>query len=274
MSNNEDRLREAFTAHENLAPDPTAVYGRVQELAKTYKRRRRTVQAAGTAVLGAGLVAGVINLPTLIGAATGGSNSPGVFAGALPTPAASTPPTDAEIQARYDAYFQAGYDYDDAVELARLWNLSADNIGSVKAEAGRRLLAGEGLPIQPTPNPPETQEPVDPQVEARYAAYFNAGYDWDDAEKLAKLWKLDDPSEAKVEGGKRLLAGEDLPFKPDPKNVAAAKENQRYEAFFKAGYDYDDAVELAELWKLDSAGAAKIEGGKRLLAGDELPIKP
>lgn len=273
MSNAEDQLREAFSTHENQAPDPAAVYSRVQELAKTHKRRRRTYQAAGTAVLGAGLVAGVINLPTLIGAATGGTNAPGVFAGALPSPAASTPPSDAEIQARYDAYFQAGYDYDDAVRLAILWK-SKDSIAATKAEAGRRLLAGEGLPIKPTPDAPETEEPVDPQAEARWRAFFNAGYDWDDAVELAKLWKLDDPSDAKIEGGKRLLAGQKLPIKPSRANVEAAKESKRVEAFFKARYDYDDAAQLAGLWKLDNPYDAKVEGGKRLLAGKKLPIKP
>jgi len=30
-----DQLREAFETHENLAPDPAAVYARVQELART-----------------------------------------------------------------------------------------------------------------------------------------------------------------------------------------------------------------------------------------------
>ena len=45
-------------------------------------------------------------------------------------------------------------------------------------------------------------------------------------------------------------------------------------AFFAAGYDYDDAVKLARLWKKSDPYQAKIEGGKRLLAGDTLPIKP
>ena len=46
------------------------------------------------------------------------------------------------------------------------------------------------------------------------------------------------------------------------------------DAFFAAGYDYDDAVQLAKLWKKADAYQAKVEGGKRLLAGETLPIKP
>ena len=45
-------------------------------------------------------------------------------------------------------------------------------------------------------------------------------------------------------------------------------------AFFAAGYDYADAVKLAKLWHTVDPYHAKIEGGKRLLAGQTLPIKP
>jgi hypothetical protein len=31
---------------------------------------------------------------------------------------------------------------------------------------------------------------------------------------LAKLWKKSDPYQAKIEGGKKLLAGETLPIRP------------------------------------------------------------
>ena len=40
-----DQLREAFETHEHLAPDPAAVYARVQELSRGYQRRRRGAQA-------------------------------------------------------------------------------------------------------------------------------------------------------------------------------------------------------------------------------------
>ena len=48
-------------------------------------------------------------------------------------------------------------------------------------------------------------------------------------------------------------------------------ENARVKAFFGAGYDYDDAVRLAKLWKKSDAYQAKIEGGKRLLVVDDEP---
>lgn len=209
MIDHRDQLREAFEKHEDLAPDPAQVYARVQELARTYRRRRRGAQAAGGAVLSAGLIAGAINLPGLL---TGGTPAPAYVVGAPASP--SAPPSAAEQQKDWDAYFAAGYDYDDALELARIWNLTGD-IGTVKAEAGRRLLAGETLPIQPGTAPSHDPSPAPETAEAAQVdAFFAAGYDYNDAVKLAELWKTSDPYQAKVEGGKKLLAGETLPIKP------------------------------------------------------------
>jgi hypothetical protein len=61
-------------------------------------------------------------------------------------------------------------------------------------------------------SPPETEPawPDDPEL----AAYFGAGYDWNDAERLARLWKLDDPTDAKTKAGARILAGKDVPLRP------------------------------------------------------------
>ena len=273
MTDHREQLRETFEAHEHLAPDPAAVYARVQELARVHRRRRRGAQVAGGAVLGAGLLAGAISLPGLLPGQQPQTTFP-LAAPAPASPSASTPPTQAELDRWWQAYFGAGYDYDDAVKLAAIWK-SSDDIGTVKAEAGRRLLAGEPMPFPPGPKESPAEEPSpDPTVNAALEKFFNAGYTWDEAERLAELWKLADPYEAKIEGGERLLAGQKLPIRPKPANVAAAKDNQRFAAFFDAGYDYDDAVKLAGIWKLDDPGQAKLEGGKRLLAGRKLPIEP
>jgi hypothetical protein len=262
-----EQLREAFETHEHLAPDPAAVYARVQELARTYRRRRRSAQAAGGAVLGAGLIAGAIQLPAILPGQPG--NSVTMVAPAA-APVTSPTPSEADRDKQWDAYFAAGYGYEDALRLAKAWNRTAD-VGAIKAEAGRRLLAGETLPIQPSPQEPD--DAVDPEDAARFEAFFFAGYDWDDAVKLAKLWKIADVGQAKAEAGKRLLAGKKLPIKPSADNVAAAKEAKRVNAFFDAGYDYDDAVKLARIWK-STPYEAKVLGGMKLLAGDPLPIRP
>ncbi|GAA3958119.1 hypothetical protein [Actinoplanes auranticolor] len=274
MTEHGDQLRTAFETHEHLAPDAAEVYSRVQELSRSYQRRRWGMQAAGGAVLGVSLIAGAISLPGLL---PGQQQNQSVDAGAAATmpnmapPAApSTPSPATELEKQYDAFFAAGYDYDDALKLAGIWR--SRDIDTVKAEAGRRLLAGETLPITPTPGDPLPDEEIDPKEQRQLDAYFAAGYNYDDAVKLAKLWKLADPYAAKVEGGKRLLADKKLPVKPSA--LAEAKEAARVNKFFTAGYDYDDAVKLAKTWKLADPYAAKVEGGKRLLAGDSLPFKP
>ncbi|MBG0562686.1 hypothetical protein [Actinoplanes aureus] len=280
MTEHENRLREAFETHENQTPDPALVYARVEVLARKHKWRRRSATAAGGAVLSAGLIAGVANLPAILPGDPAATVPVAVLpaaAPASPSVAAPTPSTDAELQKRWDAYFRAGYNYTTAVELAKLWKMNPDEIGLVKAEAGRRLLAGETLPLRPLPEV-EVEQDDNPDLtaeqEKQLDAFFNAGYTWDDAVELAKLWKLDDPSGAKFEAGKRLLDGKKLPVRPDPKNVAEAKKAQKANAFWEAGYDYEDAEKLAKLWKLDDTYQAKVMAGAKLLAGETLPIQP
>ena len=271
MTDHDEQLREAFETHEILAPDPASVYARVLELSRTYKRRRRTAQVAGTAVLGAGLIAGAIQLPSMLPGPSGG----GGVALSVGAPAPSVAPSysQADLERDWAAYFAAGYGYNDAVQLAALWH-SDDKLGLVKAEAGRRLLAGETLPIAPHPDPVPTPDPSDSAEAAALQAFFDAGYVWDDAVQLATLWHLDDPSRAKVDAGKMLGSGQTLPIQPKPDNVAAAKEAAAVGKFFDAGYDYNDAVRLAALWHLKDAYAAKVAGGQKLLAGQTLPINP
>lgn len=218
MIDHGDRLREAFETHEHLSPDPAAVYARVQELARTYRRRRRGAQVAGGAVLGAGLIAGAIHVPGLLpaaahhpGAGLAPAAAPATVSARPSPPPPSFPPVPAEMDRLWKAYFAAGYGYQEAVQLAHLWHMTGD-VGLVKAEAGRRLLAGEKLPVEPTPV--GTTPPENPRDTARVDAFFAAGYNYDDAVTLAQLWKTVDPYHAKIEGGKRLLAGETLPIRP------------------------------------------------------------
>ncbi|GIF38389.1 hypothetical protein [Actinoplanes xinjiangensis] len=281
MNEHGDRLREAFTKHETETPDPAAVYARVEELAKKYKWRRFGVQAAGGVALSAGLIAGITQLPAILPAAPAPSNAPAFqVAAPVATVDPSAPLTEDEVKAGIAAYFQAGFGYDNAVQLAKLWNLAADQIGQVKAVAGQKLLAGEILPVTAKPNPDgpvePTEDPADAQINKQVEEFFLQGYDWDDAVVLAKLWKMDNPGDAKAEAGKRLLAGESLPggVEPDRQQIEEGKKARLANIFWDAGYDGQDAEKLAKLWKLDDAYAAKVEAGRRLKAGETLPIQP
>ena len=212
MTEHADQLREAFEAHEYLAPDAASVYAGVHDLSRTYKRRRLGAQVAGGAVLGAGLIAGGIALPSFL---PGGVHQEVVVQAPAAAPAAdptTPPPTDAEVAADLKADFGAGYDLDSAQKLAVTWGMSSElgpTIEPVKVEAGRRILAGETLPVKPDPLEAEDATKV---TEAE--AFFKAGYDYKDAKHLAKLWKTDTTWDAKALAGKKLLAGETLPFQP------------------------------------------------------------
>ncbi|GAA2478120.1 hypothetical protein [Winogradskya humida] len=223
MNDHGDQLRAAFQTRENETPDPAAVFQRVTELSRTYKRRRRGLQVTGGAVLGAGLIAGAFQLPGIIPASHNSNSSMVAPAGPglspapsfSPTPSASptpeeSPASSAEDKAR-DAFFEAGYGYDEAVTLAKHWKISTEDIGEAKVKAGELILAHKKLPAGVKPDPAVAES----MKNEKYAeAFFNAGYDFGDAAKLADTWNLKDSYDAKVMGGKKILAGEPMPFQP------------------------------------------------------------
>jgi uncharacterized protein YciW len=126
-----------------------------------------------------------------------------------PSAAVSASAPAAQSSADLQAFFNAGYDSSDAVQLAKLWNVS--DLSQVKIDAGARLLAGQPLPIPPSGTPAPSAS-----VAAQNAlnAYFNAGYTYNDAVKLAQLWNSTDVYQTKIDAGNKLLAGQTLPIAP------------------------------------------------------------
>jgi hypothetical protein len=195
--------------------------------ATPFARRIRSKRAG--VVAAAGLVGGLAFAGTTVFGSTSASAAPGpsaVAATVAPTDAAAatavkaaalaakagaipttTPTLDAQ-DAALAAFFNAGYTYDDAVALAKLWN-SPDPF-QVKATAGQDLLNGQHLPLAPGSAP---AAPADNETDPT-AAFFNAGYTYDDAVALAKLWHLSEPYDAKTAASQKLAAGETLPIRP------------------------------------------------------------
>ncbi len=300
MNQDADQLREAFVAHEYLAPDAADVIAVVHEKARRYRRRRRAAQSAGGAVLGAGLVAGTVAAPGWLNATSArhsgatlslaapapqptpaGLPSPSPLASvsplASPVPLVSPSPlSSAQQDQAISAYFAAGYDYNDALALAKLWHMSGDP-SAIKAEAGRRLLAGQTLPFKPSVAGVATAT-----EDADLSAFFAAGYTYDDAVGLAQLWKISDPYQAKIDAGQKLLAGVTLPIAPSstptaPTVVASPNDSVTIadvNAYFAAGYTYEDALGLGNLWKIADTYQVKIDAGAKLLAGETLPVAP
>ena len=153
---------------------------------------------------------------TAVGAAPATVAAPVAAPVVLDEPAELSPvPTVPDSTAALEAFFAAGYDYDDAVALARQWDLASEV--DAKVAAGARLVAGEDLPIAPgsAPEVPVDTTPVDTAgVDPAVDAFFGAGYDYDDAVQLAAAWGTETPYDAKVLAGRKVLAGEPVPATP------------------------------------------------------------
>lgn len=108
-----------------------------------------------------------------------------------------------EVECDLEAYFDAGYDYDDAVLLARLWD-GGISPSDAKVKAGQQLLKGK-LEVKHGATPWTVSGSVAAQ------AFFNHGYDYYDAMKLAKAWGKKDVWQVKQTAGRKLLAGLKLP---------------------------------------------------------------
>jgi hypothetical protein len=208
------------------------------------------------------------------------------------------PPSNSAV----NAFFNAGYDYNDAVTLAGLWHEKGSYQAKIKG--GKELLAGKTLPIPPSGPPSSASQPTAPtsvsskrmilkkgealqslaRSEASTAAsgddgmtpaltaYFNAGYDYNDAVALGKAWNETNISAIKSEAGQKLLDGATLPVQPSGTPVSAPDKN--VEAFFNAGYTYNDAVKLGKIWNESDTYQVKADAGKKLLDGQTLPIAP
>ena len=121
-----------------------------------------------------------------------------------------------------------------------------------------------------TPAKPAKADPTQRALDA----YFKAGYDFTDAETLARLWH-ESPYKAKIQAGNKLLAGGSLPIKHHGGGGGpSARQTRELNAFFGAGYTYGDAVKLAALWHTSDPYHAKLRAGGKLLAGGTLPFPP
>ena len=196
MIDHADQLREAFRAHEHLAPDPAAVFARVPELSRAYQRRRRG--AAGRRWRRARRRPDRRAGPAPGRCLPGGDAQQRSRAGRRrpPRPVAGTAylaDPDARRPRRAGRRGAPAYvrprtrprrrsstpvtAYDDAVTLAEASGSSTEDIGDGKVKAGERCSparsSGRSSPTRRSRERPRTRS--GPQ------AFFDAGYDYDDA---------------------------------------------------------------------------------------------
>lgn len=106
---------------------------------------------------------------------------------------------------QYQAFWDQGYTTDDVAALEDLWQTDAT---TAKARAGQLLLDGAAVPVAPGEAGPGDGSAGDPM-----STFWDSGYDFEDAARLAELWQVD-VGEAKARAGQLLLDGEPLPIDP------------------------------------------------------------
>ncbi len=132
------------------------------------------------------------------------------------------------------------------------------------------------------------QVPVDDLL-AAYDSYYGAGYTYEELMVLAEEWNLGQ-FEAKIAAGELIRSGDAatlesiLAANPVPVPVddgvdpaadagdADADDVSSIDAFFAAGYDYDQAVELAADWGLADVYSAKVQAGTLVLDGRQAEL--
>jgi hypothetical protein len=222
-------------------------------------RSRRGAVALGLVALP--VVGSAFVLPAIANAQAA---TAGVSAAELAPAAASTPGT-VPVEVALQAYFDAGYTFDDAVAIAQLWDTGQDAF-QLKVEAGGFLAAGTPLSASPLADP-TADDGFSP--EQLVDVFFGFGYSTADAAALAERWGVD-LHQAKVVAGSELKTVGALPF-VDVVPSSGAPDDAALGAYFDAGYDYDDAVLLAQHWGLGTPYDAKLKAGRLLGGGQPLP---
>ncbi|MCO1656216.1 hypothetical protein [Pseudonocardia humida] len=228
--------------------------------------RRRRRRAAALGLIALPVVGSAFVLPAIANAQAG------VAPAAFVSPGTDRPAGTDPDQAAVLAYLDAGYTYQDSLDLAAIWGLDLDPFG-VKVEAGSFLERGVALKASPLADPTLDDGASDEQL---VDLFFALGYTGEDAAVLAEQWELP-LGEAKVAAGRELKVVGVLPFvdvPPVDEYVPAAGDDAALAAFFDTGHDYDDAVALAAHWGLGEPFEAKLKAGGLLRSGEALPSVP
>lgn len=115
-------------------------------------------------------------------------------------------------------------------------------------------------------------DPASLSATATVSTFSDYGYTPTDAEELARLWKSPcGASGATMFGGEELAYGHALPITP---SGAYPSDGLAVQTLHDAGYTLDDDVALAKQWNIADLREAKVTAGRKLIAGQTLPIQP
>ncbi|MCC2336400.1 hypothetical protein [Cellulomonas wangsupingiae] len=107
----------------------------------------------------------------------------------------------------------------------------------------------------------------DGYTRAQYDAVEASGYTTDDFRALGELWQYEG-TDIKARIGQAILDGEPLPIAPNSSAPGA-----QYDAYWGAGYVWEDIEALNEIWGTEWQ-ETKLRAGQAILDGEPLPIPP
>lgn len=215
----EDRIARALRSREPAAADTAATTARIEArlaaaatapAAPVSLAARRGAKVAAASVAATALV--------VVGAGAAAANNPySGFAVAVEGVAHAVGIDWTAMPANYSReQYEAFWSSDHADDLERLSELWGTDTTETKARAGQMLLDGVPIPALPP------LDPADATEAQRFAAFWDAGYTYEDAEQLGALWGVA-TAEAKALAGADLLGGRQLPVPPsDEPDTAGA----------------------------------------------------
>ena len=155
---------------------------------------------------------------------------------------------------------QDKYTYCDAKVLAALWKVSVDD---AKANVGRKLSDEKYLSTQLTNARANAKNRIAKGEKGTRCSFAEAGLTYEDAQKLAKLWKTTE-SNAKVMAEDKILAGGEKGLR-QILGQGGATDTPTTAFLNQDKYSYCDAKVLSGMWK-SSVEDAKARIGAKLQA--------
>ena len=222
-------VRQAMLARSSQhGIDVDAVSAGIDRGVRRRRHQRRAVTGIGAVAAVAALAVGVPSVDGLVSRTGAPTTSLSPAASTTPSPHREQGPrldrsSGQDQEAAWEAAgrFSACYTSEDAEVLAAQWK--SPSVMEAKVAAGKMLIAGQSLPVQPSrgaaiaaggPVPGGDCDALSQQQEDFALEFTDQGYTWDDAKELARLWGSPDTLSAKVQAGEALRSNVILPIAP------------------------------------------------------------
>lgn len=173
----------------------------------------------------------------------------------------------ANLPAKRCSWDEAGFSYEDATKLAKLWNKS---VIEAKAMMDQKIANGGEQNLHAT-----LKQAAAPSrnAQADTNAFFSSRYTYCDAKVLANLWQTS-LSESKERIGQKVRSKNENLLTPslDKARRAVVNDANKRCTLAEAGFSYADAEKLGKIWKTPTSDA-KVRAERKITMGDEKVLK-